>query len=202
MNNIFLEICHLNLSYQQQPVLRDLSWQINRGENWVLTGISGSGKITLAKIIVTKANQCEEIKINFDLASKHPAKAVFVESWYQFKNLEGVANFYYQQRYNSKQTKDVSTVHADLLSYGKENGLHFRDVEPILEALSFSTFAGSQLIELSSGEHKKITINKSFVAKTSIAYNRPTLHGFGCCKQKKTLIVYLMKLRSTVYSLY
>ncbi|MET4081359.1 molybdate transport system ATP-binding protein [Pedobacter sp. UYP30] len=168
MNSIFVDIQHLNLSYQQQLVLRDLSWTINRGENWVLTGISGSGKTTLARTIVSKANECEEVKIHFDLNSKNPAKALFVESWYQFKNLEGVANFYYQQRYTSNQTKEISTVHAELLSYGKENKLHFDQVEPILEALGFSTFASSQLIELSSGEHKKLQLVKALWLKPQL----------------------------------
>ena len=163
-----VSIQHLNLSYQQQPVLKDLSWTINRGENWVLTGISGSGKTTLAKIIATQANNLEEIKVYFDLDSELPAKVIFVESWYQFKNLEGVSNFYYQQRYTSNQTKEISTVHADLLSYGKENGLHFDQVEPILEALGFSTFASSQLIELSSGEHKKLQLVKALWLKPQL----------------------------------
>ncbi|MBC7417319.1 MAG: ATP-binding cassette domain-containing protein [Pedobacter sp.] len=161
-------IRHLNLSYQQQLVLKDLSWTINRGENWVLTGISGSGKTTLAKIIATQANTLEEVKVYLDLDSQLPAKVIFVESWYQFKNLEGVSNFYYQQRYTSNQSKEISSVHAELLSYGKEHELHFDQVEPILEALGFSTFASSQLIELSSGEHKKLQLVKALWLKPQL----------------------------------
>ena len=163
-----VSIQHLNLSYQQQPVLRDLSWTIKRGENWVLTGISGSGKTALAKTIVTQVNKIEEVKVNFDLYSQLPAKAIYVENWYQFKNLEGVANFYYQQRYTSNQSKEISTVHAELLSYGKEHGLLFDQVEPILDALGISSFGNAQLIELSSGEHKKLQLVKSLWLKPQL----------------------------------
>lgn len=165
---VSVAIQNLNLKYQQKSVLRDLNWTINRTENWVLGGISGSGKTSLAKIIVGLQSAIGEVKINFDLDSKLPAQALYVESWYQFKNLEGVANFYYQQRYTSQQTKETLTVHAELVSYGKEHGLHLDKVEPILEALSFSTFASSQLIELSSGEHKKLQLVKALWLKPQL----------------------------------
>ncbi|MBC6109737.1 ATP-binding cassette domain-containing protein [Pedobacter sp. CCM 8938] len=162
---VSVAISSLNLKYQQKSVLKDLNWNINRSENWVLGGTSGSGKTSLAKIIAGLQNAIGEVKINFDTGSHLPAEVLFVESWYQFKNLEGVANFYYQQRYTSQQAKDTLTVHAELVGFGKENGLHFDHVEPILEALNFATFASSQLIELSSGEHKKLQLVKALWLK-------------------------------------
>jgi len=168
MEESFVSIQDLNLKYQQKQVLKDLDWTINHRENWVLSGISGSGKTSLAKIIAGLQSAAGEVKINFDAKSNLPAEVLFVESWYQFKNLEGVANFYYQQRYTSQQAKDTLTVHAELVSYGKEKGLHFDKVEPILEALNFSSFASSQLIELSSGEHKKLQLVKALWLKPQL----------------------------------
>jgi len=164
----FVYIQDLNLSYRNKAVLKDLYWEINIGTNWVLWGESGSGKTTLAKAIAGQSPAQGSIEIDFDALSKLPAEVLFVESWYQFKNLEGVANFYYQQRYTSQQAKDTLTVHAELVHYGKEKGLHFDQVEPILEALNFSTFASSQLIELSSGEHKKLQLVKALWLKPQL----------------------------------
>jgi len=119
MKESFVSIQDLNLKHQQKSVLKDLTWTINRGENWALGGTSGSGKTSLAKIIAGLQNAAGEVKINFNNESHLPAEVLFVESWYQFKNLEGVANFYYQQRYTSQQAKDTLTVHAELVNYGK-----------------------------------------------------------------------------------
>jgi molybdate transport system ATP-binding protein len=83
-----VNIQNLNLKYQQKQVLQDLNWTINYGENWQLGGASGSGKTSLAKIIAGQQNAIGEIKINFNTNSSLPAKVLFVESWYQFKNLE------------------------------------------------------------------------------------------------------------------
>jgi molybdate transport system ATP-binding protein len=168
MKESIVTISNVNLKYQQKQVLKDLNWTINYGDNYVLYGESGSGKTALAKIITGLQNAIGNVEICFDSESTLPAEALFVESWYQFKNLEGVANFYYQQRYTSQQAKDTLTVHAELVHFGKEKGLHFDQVEPILEALNFSSFAGSQLIELSSGEHKKLQLVKALWLKPQL----------------------------------
>jgi len=168
MKQNIVNIQNLNLKRQQKPLLKDLNWTIYRGENWALGGASGSGKTSLAQVISGLQSAAGEVKINFDNDSHLPAKVLFVESWYQFKNLEGVANFYYQQRYTSQQAKDTLTVHAELVDFGKENHLHFDHVEPILEALHFATFASSQLIELSSGEHKKLQLVKALWLKPQL----------------------------------
>ena len=168
MKESFVSIKNLNLKFQQRAVLRDLNWAINRGENYVIGGKSGTGKTSLAKTIAGLISFQGSIEIDFDELSNLPKEVLYVESWYQFKNLEGVANFYYQQRYTSQQAKETLTVHAELVSYGKEKGLHFDQVEPILEALGFATFASSQLIELSSGEHKKLQLVKALWLKPQL----------------------------------
>ena len=46
-----LEISKLNFSYEQIPVLRDVSLTVKRGEFVCLLGRNGSGKSTLARLI-------------------------------------------------------------------------------------------------------------------------------------------------------
>lgn len=163
-----LVVSNLCLDYSGKSVLRDLNWTISTGENYVLFGESGSGKTSLAKIIARLQSGIAQVEINFNPDSNLPAEVLFVESWYQFKNLDGGANFYYQQRYTSQQVKDTLTVNAELTHYGKEKGLHFEQVEPILQALDFSSLANSQLIELSSGEHKKLQLLKALWLKPQL----------------------------------
>ncbi|MFD2161056.1 ATP-binding cassette domain-containing protein [Paradesertivirga mongoliensis] len=163
-----VHVSNLNLQYQYKLVLKNLNWTINRGENWLLGGISGSGKSSLAKVIAGLQNAVGEVEFNFNIDSALPAKVLFVESWYQFKNVEGVANFYYQQRYTSLQAKETLTVGAELISYSKENNLEFAEVEKLLKALNFSSLRNSQLLELSSGEHKKLQLIKALWLKPQL----------------------------------
>ena len=168
MKQPIVHIQNLKLQYQQKLVLMDLSWNILNGDNWLLSGKSGSGKTSLGKAIAGLIDVEGDVKINFNLASNLPAQVLFVESWYQFKNIEGVANFYYQQRYTSLQANETVTVFTDLTDYGKEHNLNIADVDSLLDALSFSGLKNTQLIALSSGEHKKLQLVKALWLKPQL----------------------------------
>lgn len=163
-----VHIQNLDLTYQHKKVLQDLNWIINRGESWLLSGSSGSGKTSLAKVIAGLQSAIGNVNINFDTESKLPAEVLYVESWYQFKNIEGVSNFYYQQRYTSQQARETVNVNAELTSYGKENKLEFSELKNLINALGFSGLVNSQLIELSSGEHKKLQLVKALWLKPQL----------------------------------
>ncbi|MCJ0742803.1 ATP-binding cassette domain-containing protein [Pedobacter montanisoli] len=144
-----------------------MNWIINRDENWYLGGESGSGKSVLLTAIADKDKKTE-IQVNVLNKSKLKPVCLYISQWYQFKNLEGVANFYYQQRYNKQQLKDTLTVGQELALYGKENQLDFTELDQILIALNFSSFKDAQLIELSSGEHKKLQLIKAIWLKPQL----------------------------------
>lgn len=169
MSNPVVHIHNLNLKYQQQPVLQDLCWTINRNDNWLLCGESGSGKTTLAKAIAGLISSLEgDIQLNFDLSSALPAKAYYVANWYQFKDLEGASNFYYQQRYQSLATAITATVIAELTRFGNDQGLSFETLEQLLTALGFAALKNSALLQLSSGEHKKLQLVKAVWSKPQL----------------------------------
>ncbi len=161
MSEPVVSITNLNLKYQHKPVLAGLNWTIDRNENWLLCGESGSGKTSLAKAIAGLAHSYGNIETTFDPESGLPAMVYYVANWFQFKDLEGQSNFYYQQRYNKQSAETTSSVKAELESFGKKYALQFSEVEPILAALGFSSIKDSTLIQLSSGEHKKLQLVKA-----------------------------------------
>ena len=60
----FVYIQNLNLSYRNKAVLKDLYWEVNVCQNWVLWGESGSGKTSLAKAIAGLIPSQGSIEIN------------------------------------------------------------------------------------------------------------------------------------------
>ncbi len=46
-----IEINHVSLSRGPQKILHDISWTVQRGENWALIGANGAGKSTLLNVI-------------------------------------------------------------------------------------------------------------------------------------------------------
>ncbi len=53
----------INVRYNGQPVLQDISWTVNQGEKWALTGPNGSGKSTLLSLIYADHPQAFANKI-------------------------------------------------------------------------------------------------------------------------------------------
>ncbi|MFT4092356.1 MAG: ATP-binding cassette domain-containing protein [Niabella sp.] len=184
-----LNIQNLSVQHGSKTILSNLSFAVTPGEGWAIRGESGSGKTTLAKAIAGKIKYSGKIDTHFNTDSELPAQILFVESWYQFTNLEGDRNFYYQQRYNHQQRRDTITVARELELYGKENNL-FDPRAPLSEFIPQGGREGSgslsasrrmrsgllnalittfdyhkvldeQLFEISSGEHKKLQLIKA-----------------------------------------
>ncbi|MET1057487.1 MAG: ATP-binding cassette domain-containing protein [Pedobacter sp.] len=158
MSEPVVHITGLHLRYHHKTVFQDLSWTINRGDNWLLRGSSGSGKTSLAKAIAGLIKFDGAVATHFDPQSTLAPVAHYVANWYQFKDLEGQSNFYYQQRYNKQAEETTATVRAELENYGKTHQLDFPDAERLVAALGFSELIDSTLIQLSSGEHKKLQL--------------------------------------------
>ena len=151
MTDPVVHITNLNLRYGQQTVFRGLDWVIQAGEHWLLGGTSGSGKTSLAKAVASQT-----------------AGAHYVANWYRFTDLDGQSNFYYQQRYNSQASATTATVSKELQKYGQQQQLIFDELDALLEALGFSNLLNSALIELSSGEHKKLQLIKALWLKPAL----------------------------------
>jgi molybdate transport system ATP-binding protein len=168
MNKPIVQITNFNLKYGSKTVLTDVEWTIEKGENWLLSGVSGSGKTTLLKAISGVEKGTNEVVVSFSQQSDAKPVCQYIAQWYQFKNKEGVANFYYQQRYNVQQVQNTLTVNAELTHYAKEHNLDIAKVEAILNALGFAELKNAQLIELSSGEHKKLQLVKALWTKPQL----------------------------------
>ncbi|HEX8609234.1 MAG TPA: ATP-binding cassette domain-containing protein, partial [Pedobacter sp.] len=168
MSEPVVHINNLSLRYRQKAVLEDLDWAIYPLENWLLTGESGSGKTSLAKAVAGLVSHSGLVKVTFTPTLKAPAVSYYVANWYQFKDLEGQSNFYYQQRYNHQAFEVTSTVLAELEEFGMKQGLAWADLERPLEALAFSGLLHSSLIQLSSGEHKKLQLVKALWLKPQL----------------------------------
>lgn len=156
-----LSIQGLSVRYGTKTVLDNISLTVSKGECWTIRGESGSGKTTLAKAVAGLTSYSGSAEIEYDPNSALPKEILFVENWYQFTNLEGDRNFYYQQRYNHQQKKDTLTVEREVELFGKEHHLDNILLNKLLETFNYAKVLDEQLFELSSGEHKKLQLIKA-----------------------------------------
>ncbi len=150
-----------NIIVQQQNnvVLNDVSFGLNKGEHLLITGTSGSGKTTLAKAITNKIFY----KGVVEFGMQQP-KIVLVDQHYYFKTLSNTNDFYYQQRYNSFDSDDALTVNGELLKISDDTN----KIDSLLNQLNLTHRKHDSLLHLSSGEHKRFQLIKAFLQDADI----------------------------------
>jgi molybdate transport system ATP-binding protein len=168
MSACIVHIDHLNLQFQNKRILQDLSWEILTGEHWLLSGKSGSGKTVLAKVIAGLIHAQGTIDIHFNDRLDLPAKVLFVAQWFTFKDKQGGSNFYYQQRYNSQDAENSATVLETLSIYAEKLKKGVEDIQELLKHFDLWHRKDAPLLQLSSGEHKKIQLTKALLLRPQL----------------------------------
>ncbi|MGZ8557017.1 MAG: ATP-binding cassette domain-containing protein [Chitinophagaceae bacterium] len=147
-----------------KTVLDNISFELGNGRHLAVIGESGSGKSSLAKVIAGKLFAKGTIEIQYTDNPALKSKTVLMEASPTFKNLSNVADFYYQQRYNSSDAGDTMTIEQEL---NKINSL-INEKEILLDQLNLFHRKQTPLIQLSNGEQKKLQLIKVLLQKPQV----------------------------------
>jgi molybdate transport system ATP-binding protein len=154
-----ISIHNINISIGGSEILKEISFNINPGEQWGLIGESGSGKSMLAKAIAGKLFYSGKIEVN---ESKNPTRSIKIElidQQHRFKNKSNTENFYYQQRFNSANADETITVMQDLQNLSTNEVI----LRKWINAFSLNEQLDKQLILLSNGENKRLQLTKAML---------------------------------------
>jgi molybdate transport system ATP-binding protein len=168
MKKLLVHIEHLSLQFRTKTILNDLAWDIHAGEQWLLSGKSGSGKTVLAKVVAGLIHAHGEVEMNLDADSALPAKVMFVAQWFQLKDKQGSSNLYYQQRYNSQDSENSDTVLEVITAYTSKVNVAITRAQTILKGFDLWDRKDAPLLQLSSGEHKKLQLTKALMLKPQL----------------------------------
>ncbi|KAI9429518.1 ABC transporter [Russula earlei] len=149
-----------NVSVQQQGknVLEGISFQLLPQQHLLISGPSGSGKTILAKALAGQVFIKGNLTYQF-AGDNHTILLVGQRN--EFKNLSNVTDFYYQQRFNSTDNEDALTVEQILLQEHDDA----KATEALLQQLGLHHRKQAPLIQLSSGEHKRLQLIKALLQK-------------------------------------
>ena len=181
---------NITVLQQEDCLLNDVSFALNEGEHLLITGSSGSGKTTLAKALANKIFY----KGSIEFAPAQP-KIILVEQHYYFKTLSNTNDFYYQQRYNSFDSNDAQTVIQELqkLNAGEN------DINDLMHQLQLSHRKNDSLLHLSSGEHKRFQLIKSFLQDADVyIFDSPFIGLDANSRKNLTEIINQKPLASTI----
>ncbi|QMV45561.1 ATP-binding cassette domain-containing protein [Wolbachia pipientis] len=151
MRNPIISILNLSLSFDDRTVLKDLSFDILKGESLVILGGSGSGKSVLTKTIIgLLAPDSGSVKINsksknkFGVLFQNSALFDYVTVW---ENI----SFNYKKRFN------ISKKEAKQLAIEKLNDVGLEE-----------SIADMFPIELSGGMKKRVALARAIAHNPEI----------------------------------
>jgi molybdate transport system ATP-binding protein len=145
-------------------LLDNLDWTIAPGENWALTGHSGSGKTLLAHTLLGRHFFTGQI-------TPDTRRIGIVEQQHRFRSRPGSTELYYQQRFNASDADQTITVAQELADAG------WPDPDPtLLKLLHVHPLLDKPLIQLSNGENKRVQLAIALLdAPTFLILDNPFL---------------------------
>lgn len=150
-----LEVTDLRVQIAGKPVLDQVHFSIQPGENLAIIGASGSGKSLLIRSL--SGQYFSRGEIVFSPVNGRKPNIVTISQQHRFRNLSNLNSFYYQQRFNSCDADDTITVYEALAGICSDD----KQTSQTLELLGISHVCDTRLIQLSNGEHKRFQLAKA-----------------------------------------
>lgn len=150
MSEKFLSLEGVSVQIGSKQILKNLDLNILRGEQWAITGLSGSGKSVLAHTLMGRHFYTGQITWH-----QPGTRMAIVEQQHRFLNRSGTKDLYYQQRFNASDADQTITVEQELTPYVPPETLHTWEW---LDHLHIRPFLSRPLIQLSNGENKRVQL--------------------------------------------
>lgn len=145
-----VEVSHLFFSYDgQNDVIKDVSFEIPKGSYTTIVGHNGSGKSTIAKLLIglLKAKS-GEIKILGNILNE--------ENVYSLRNHVGIV-------FQNPDNQFIGSTVADDIAFGLENHCVPQEqmqaiIEDVAARVNMSDFLDSEPTKLSGGQKQRVAI--------------------------------------------
>lgn len=145
-----VEVSHLSFSYDgQNDVIKDVSFEIPEGSYTTIVGHNGSGKSTIAKLLIglLKAKS-GEIKILGNTLNE--------ENVYSLRNHVGIV-------FQNPDNQFIGSTVADDIAFGLENHCVPQEqmqeiIEDVAARVNMSNFLDSEPTKLSGGQKQRVAI--------------------------------------------
>jgi zinc transport system ATP-binding protein len=155
MENV-LEIENICFNYGSEKVLKDISFEVKKGEYVAIVGDNGSGKSTLIKLI-----------LGLDKPLSGSIK-IFQKKLSSFKNWYKIG-YIPQQAMQAFSDSPISVYEFILFAFDKKSELNFKErLEEISQLLNIKNILYKPLKSLSGGQKQKVFIARSLINKPQI----------------------------------
>jgi molybdate transport system ATP-binding protein len=156
-----------------EVALRDLSWTAHEGETWVITGPTGSGKTTLAEVLLGR-HQVVSGTVGWPFVERlraagrpvaWPSEVIRHVTFREESHLFSYDRHYYQQRFNFIEPQDDLTL-TEFLRSG--TGAADERIGAAAAQLGIGELLGLSLIKLSNGQTRRARIARALLSRPEL----------------------------------
>ncbi len=174
---------NITIRYGKRTILRDLNWEVKRGEHWALTGENGAGKSTLLSLVC--ADNPQGYACDISLFGLRRGRG---ESIWDIKRRIG----YVSPEIYSTYRSDLAAI--DIVASGLHDtiGLFRRPAAAEREAcrhwmelFGAAHLADSNYLKLSSGQQRLVLLIRAFVKSPDLLILDEPFHGLDTASRQR-----------------
>jgi molybdate transport system ATP-binding protein len=164
---------HATILRGGEVALRDFSWIVQEGETWAITGPTGSGKTTLAEVLLGRHHVASGT-VRWPFVERlraagrsvaWPSEVIRHVTFREESHLFSYTRHYYQQRFNFIEAQDDLTL-AEFLRSG--TGAADEEIGAAATQLGLGELLGLSLIKLSNGQTRRARIARALLSKPEL----------------------------------
>lgn len=158
---MMIELEHVSLKRNGQWLLKDINWQIQNGEHWVLYGLNGAGKTALLNMLCAYYFPTEG---NMTVLEKKFGRDYLAE---KLRQKIGLVSANLQQKLYPSDTAFqivLSGAFASIGLYEKPSNQNREKAIGLLEELQCLSYADRTYETLSQGEKQRVLIARALMA--------------------------------------
>ena len=190
---------NIHIAYGERTILKDLDWEVKKGEKWALLGKNGAGKSTLLSLVCADNPQAYANDITLFDRKRGTGESI----WDIKKNIGYISpemHLYYQK--NVRCLDIVGSGFFDTIGlYRKCNPEQELSAEKWMQVFGIEDLKKRPFLTVSSGEQRMVLLTRIFVKNPHLLILDEPLHGLdvwnkkyvkkvieGYCDNEKSLI--------------
>ena len=180
-----IEMHHVSIRYGERTILRDLNWNVMKGERWALSGQNGSGKSTLLSLVC--ADNPQGYACDISLFGNQRGCG---ESIWEIKKRIG----YVSPEMHRSYLRPLPTVNVVASGLKDTVGLYIRPTaaekeqcKRWLDVFGIGHLAERSFLTLSSGEQRLALVARAFVKNPDLLILDEPLHGLDDSNRRRVI---------------
>jgi molybdate transport system ATP-binding protein len=168
-----VELSNLTVAHGDQTIFSGLNWTLHDGESWAIVGPVGSGKTTLAEVILDK-HHSRVGEVRWPLIDRlraggrkvdYPSQVIAHVTFKEESRLFSYAGHYYQQRFEFADSDEPLSLNQ-FLKYGTQ--VTDLEIGAVADRLGIRDQLAQPFITLSNGQTRRARLARALLARPEL----------------------------------